>query len=300
MAPRSTIRRGAEISLHPRSRDAWDRAAQDLESVKSDRTHGAGKIARSALTVLARVIRRGQGRNDRAFRARLRGLVRRLAKAQPAMGALRRWSEELSEMARSTPDRQLHRAVGAWLRREQRRLRSEVGAAVRTAVEQFPPDASVLTMSRSEAVRRTLVGLPQSHRPRDVRVLRSRPGGEGVVLARELRRSGLPARAVEDVDGVREVASSDLVLVGADTVFRDGTLVHKVGTRKLVEAARRADVPVLVVTGLSKFVGHRAPRTLRLPPLFDVTPGRWLRGFWTDRGFLRPEELRSRAGGITR
>jgi ribose 1,5-bisphosphate isomerase len=114
-------------------------------------------------------------------------------------------------------------------------------------------------------------------------VLESLPGGEGRTFARELRRAGLRARTVTDTEGRRLVGATDLVLIGADTVSSDGSVVHKVGTRPLALAARRAGVPVIVVAGRSK----NAPdphSARRLPPRFDRTPARAIQEYWTDEG----------------
>jgi len=104
-------------------------------------------------------------------------------------------------------------------------------------------------------------------------------------MARELRTAGIPARTITDRAGREAVRTADLLLLGADTVFSDGSLVHKVGTRPLALAAHRAGVPVVVVGGRSKFTRRGRPRA-RLPALFDVTPGRWIDEYWTDVGRL--------------
>jgi len=108
-------------------------------------------------------------------------------------------------------------------------------------------------------------------------------GGEGRAFASDLRKRGLRARVVPDRDGVREVESSDLLIIGADAVFSDGSVVHKVGTRRLARAAFRSGVPVIVASGLSKFTGGPPPHR-KLPALFDRTPAHYVTEFWTDAG----------------
>jgi len=98
-------------------------------------------------------------------------------------------------------------------------------------------------------------------------------------MAADLRRRGLAARWVADERAPEAVSASDLVLIGADTVETDGTVVHKVGTRRLAELARRSRRPVVVVAGRSKFSPRRV---LRLPPRFDRTPARLVSAYWTD------------------
>jgi translation initiation factor 2B subunit (eIF-2B alpha/beta/delta family) len=90
------------------------------------------------------------------------------------------------------------------------------------------------------------------------------------------------------------VPRADLVLVGADAVYGDGSVVHKVGTRPLTLAALRAGVPVIVVAGRSKSVPGPCP-SRTLPPRFDRTPARAVREFWTDRGVVAAAEWSRRA-----
>ncbi len=126
-------------------------------------------------------------------------------------------------------------------------------------------------------------------------MLRSRPGGEGAAQAAALRRAGVNARVIEDREGAEAVAEADLVLLGADAIYRDGTLIHKVGTRPLAEAARRLHVPVAVVAGASKFVDAPPPRSAPAGA-FDRTPGALLSVIWTDAGPVRPPQSRRRPG----
>ncbi len=120
-----------------------------------------------------------------------------------------------------------------------------------------------------------------------VTCLESRPGGEGRRLAARWAREGIAARWVPDRERRSAVRASDAVLVGADAILADGSLVHKVGTRALAREARRAGVPFLVAAGRSKRVPFaRLPRPL--PARFDRTPAREIAGFLTDRGGTAP------------
>ncbi len=274
---------------------SWSRLDAAWEGIGLDRTSGASRLGERTLAAFARLLRSTRRMPPGDLRRQLLPYVRRLRRIQPALGALTRWSRELAQTLRSTPARGLRPRLSRWVARERRRLRHELGAVVRTAEAQFPPAARVLTISRSEAVLRVLRALPPARRPREILALRSDPGGEGRRLVGELRRSGLRARLVPDHDLARALEEADLVLVGADAIYSGGTLVHKTGTRRLSQAARAAGVPVLVVSGLSKYVEGPAPPKTRLPRLFDVTPGRLLSGFWTDRGLMKPNELAGRA-----
>lgn len=143
--------------------------------------------------------------------------------------------------------------------------------------------ATVATLSRSGTVRDLLARCA----PAEVVVTESRPGGEGRAVA----------------------CDADAVLVGADTVPADGSVLNKVGTRTLASAAAAQDVPVYVAAHTDKMAppGHEAdlePRdagellgshslaTLRVEhPTFDVTPPGLVDRYLTDRGPLTTDEV---------
>lgn len=106
------------------------------------------------------------------------------------------------------------------------------------------PDRSrVLTLSYSSAVE--LVLAPS--RPSMVYVAESLPGGEGVDLARSLRRMGKPVSLIPDTGIPQAVRDSDVVLVGADAVTLDPCLVNKIGSLSAVLAASRFGKPLVAV-----------------------------------------------------
>src|SRR5439155_17692730 len=95
----------------------------------------------------------------------------------------------------------------------------------------------VLTHSASATVREALLHTPPARAICTV----SEPIGEGRAFAEELRAEGLNVDLVEDTDASAALDDATLFLIGADTVFLDGTLCNKVGTTALAEAAAARD-----------------------------------------------------------
>jgi translation initiation factor 2B subunit (eIF-2B alpha/beta/delta family) len=264
-----------------------DRAAAAFDRIRSDRTHGAWALALEALDALESVLDEWQRSHREPLPTVLRRSARRLETSQPAMGPFLRWAGALRELARSAPAPGLLSRSHRFLRREQAQLKRELSRLQRVGRRRFPADARhVITLSRSQTVLSVLSSLPPARRPVQVSVLESLPGGEGRLFAGDLRTAGLSARVLSDRAGPSAVRTADLVLIGADAVFSDGSVVHKVGTNRLARAAARKGVPVVVVAGRSKFTGRPAP-SRPLPAWFDRTPARFLSEFWTDEG-VRP------------
>ncbi|HUJ77692.1 MAG TPA: hypothetical protein VLX64_01655 [Thermoplasmata archaeon] len=268
-----------------------------LADAAGDRASGARAIADRVLRALDRELRGWTELEARERRLRAREIARALRTAQPAMGLLVRWSADW----RSGAPVRLAAVGGArspgWAERWRRRLDVEPRLVDRTVRRRIPPRSRLLTLSRGQTVRGALAGLPLGLRPARVRVLESRPGGEGRWLARDLRADGIRATTIPDADASSHLQGTDLVVIGADTVEADGSVVHKVGTRALARAAYGTGVPLVVIAGTSKWL----PPGVRLGAvggLFDRTPPRWITEYWTDRGVRRgrsPHPIRRQA-----
>lgn len=270
--------------LSRRRSDPRDEVSAAFERIRSDRSHGARALAEEALGAISKLVEGWGRRSEVLDRSRIRRVARALEEAQPAMGPFLRWAEEWRGMARTTASTMRVGSARAWVRGERSRMEEETPRLIRTSRRRFPRGAyHVVTLSRSQTVLLALSALSRSKRPVRVSVLESLPGGEGRLFARDLRRAGLPARMVPDRAGPAVVATADLVVIGADAVFSDRSVVHKVGTKDLARAAARNGVPVVVVAGRSKFTGLPAPQR-PLPMGFDRTPSRYISEFWTDAG----------------
>ena len=265
--------------------------------IRADRRRGAHALAEAAIGTLGRLLDRWSDAKERPTRRAVRRVARVLETAQPAMGPFLRWAAEWRRMERGVSSEAFLRTARAWAQEESARLRSEEGGIARTARKSYPRSARhIVTISRSRSVLRALATLTSAQRPEKISVLESLPGGEGRRFSRELRQAGLSARTVPDSAASKVVGAADLLMIGADAVFADGSVAHKVGTKALAKAAFRHGIPVVVVAGRSKFTERPAPRG-RLPPLFDRTPSRYITEFWTDEGVRPAGGTHPRASG---
>lgn len=249
-----------------------DEAVAALERALDDAVSGASEVEGRILEALA-----GASPEDAAALAT--SLPVRLRERFPQMAnlvALAREIEPIGQMVE--PAAALAGLVAR--RREERRTRGERLSSV--VLPHLPEgDLLVFTLSKSGTVASVLGDLHRSGRRLCVLVAESRPGAEGARLARELAESGIRCRACDDLLLLSlvppEAASrrpagyvgSPVVLVGADAVHVDA-LVNKVGTRALLETARNAGVPALVLATASKLRADEAPRALG--SLFETIP----------------------------
>jgi methylthioribose-1-phosphate isomerase len=143
----------------------------------------------------------------------------------------------------------------------------------------------------------------------------TRPKLQGARLtAFELKVEGIKVKVITDgmVGYVMREGLVDKVLVGADRVLNDGTVVNKVGTLTIAIVADFFKVPFYVAAPTSTFdlqakpdevfIEHRGREEVAyvagqpilpsgvevLNPSFDVTPPSLVSGYITERGILSP------------
>ncbi|MGH3104593.1 MAG: hypothetical protein ACRDN6_10925, partial [Gaiellaceae bacterium] len=149
-------------------------------------------------------------------------------------------------------------------------------------------DAFVLTHSASATVREALLHSP----PEQVFCTVSAPYEEGRAFAEELRGAGLNVELVEDDDAPAALMNASVLLVGADTVFRDGAVCNKIGTRRLAEAAAAQGVPMIVACETIKLAPIDAGELAEDQELFDVTPADLVDEVVTEEGTVSGDGVR--------
>lgn len=132
------------------------------------------------------------------------------------------------------------------------------------------------THSRSGTVEAVLLGIAQaqwhSAGGQAITVTESRPGGEGVETARRLAAAGWSVTFVADAAAAQAAAQSTAVVLGADSVRADGSIVNKIGSYALALGAAAAGVPVYVLCETLKVAALDAPLELEAMPATELLP----------------------------
>ena len=163
--------------------------------------------------------------------------------------------------------------------------RERAAAAIAVLLSQELAGKVVMTHSASQTAREALLHA----QPSRVVCTVSEPIGEGRAFSEELAAAGLATEVVADADAEHAVESVDILLLGADTVFRDGSLVNKVNTNGLTKAAKKAGVPVIVACEVLKLAPDDPfdPDEGRV----DLTPADQIDLIATEEGILPAAEI---------
>jgi translation initiation factor 2B subunit (eIF-2B alpha/beta/delta family) len=264
--------------------------AERVDELRRDTVHGAGWMAERALDTLVEAAAAEAGDSDELC-ARLHEAGRRLAESRRDAGAV---AGAIGRVLAATYG-QRHLSVDELrlvVTEEARAIADARRRAAFAIAVQLSPrlaDAEVMTHSASATVREAFLHTP----PRRVICTVSKPREEGRAFADELLEAGLEVELVEDEEAPEALEWVALLLLGADTVYRDGTLGNKSGTHPLAKAAHERGVPVTVALEVLKLSPYDSSvaRDLAEDGTRDFTPPTLLDQLVTEEGVFEPEEV---------
>jgi translation initiation factor 2B subunit (eIF-2B alpha/beta/delta family) len=262
-----------------------------VEELRTDRTHGASWMARRAVEALTEVAKQPAGSGEDLL-ANLLTAGRQLARSRPGVGAVAGAVGRVLAAAARNSQLEVEQ-LGQLVQEEAEALvngRLRAAASIAIQLRERLEDAVVLTHSASATVREALL---QSSPSRVICTVSS-PQEEGRAFSEDLRSCGLEVELVDDSKAPAALEWASLLLVGADTVFRCGTLYNKTGTRALAEAAADEGVPAIVaceVVKLAPIEAHDEPELTAEE--FELTPPELIQCVVTEEGTFLPEEIRA-------
>ncbi|MGD9536291.1 MAG: hypothetical protein AB7P52_00175 [Alphaproteobacteria bacterium] len=273
-----------------------------MAEIAADRTHGAAELAARGLDLLA-ALAEAEADAGRDVVPAVRALARRLRDCRPAMAPIGNWAAAfVAALIRRIDEPTPWRGALAALAQEREAIAAGQGAAARDALAGA---GSVLTLSYSSSVARLLAS-PGA--PRRVIVAEARPLLEGRRLIEALRAPGRDIVCITDAAIPHFVAEAAAVLIGADSVCRDGAAINKIGSLSAALAARHLGVPFYVVADRFKLAPRLNSATIPLEekagdevwpehpaicrnPYFEAVPAALITGFIMEAGLRRPAEL---------
>lgn len=266
--------------------------AATVEELREDRAHGASWMGQRTVEALLAVAEQPFDNVD-ALVEELIVAARQLAESRPRVGAIPGAAGRVLASAcgwRHLPLEDFRQLLGE---EGQAVLDGRERAAASIAIQLSPrlEGAVAATHSASATVREALLHTP----PKRVICTVSEPVGEGRAFTDGLRAEGLDVELVADEDAPAAIADATLLLFGADTVFRDGTLCNKVGTTALAQAAAEHGKPVIVAAEIFKLApmdGADAPEPSPAErELFELTPPDLITLVVTEEGESAPADI---------
>jgi translation initiation factor 2B subunit (eIF-2B alpha/beta/delta family) len=122
----------------------------------------------------------------------------------------------------------------------------------------IPDSKKVITLSRSGTVLNILKIWQRMNKNIRVVVCESRPMLEGRLLAEDLLKFGLKVELVADSVMSLFVPKVDAAIIGADSVFKNGNVINKTGSKSLALLCKKYKIPFYVIATRSKFCNKKS------------------------------------------
>ncbi|WP_372480654.1 ribose 1,5-bisphosphate isomerase [Halomicrobium sp. HM KBTZ05] len=297
-----------EPPLHPRV----ETVAEDIETME---TRGAATIADAAASALVTQAEESRAETPAAFREEIRAAARTLLDTRPTAVSLpnalryvlQRMDGESVAALRASVER-----AGSSFRDQLDRAQDDLGEI---GANRLRDGDRVMTHCHSTDAVACIQRAVQQGKDVSAVVKETRPRKQGHITARELRAMDVPVTLIVDSAARRYLGDVDHVLVGADAIAADGSVVNKIGTSGLAVNARERGTPVMVAAQTIKLhpdtmTGHTVDIEMRdeseviapedraeigeitvANPAFDVTPPRHVDAIVTERGQFPPESV---------
>ncbi|MEF8776206.1 MAG: ribose 1,5-bisphosphate isomerase [Haloarculaceae archaeon] len=295
--------------IHPQV----EAVAADIASMD---TRGAAGIAEAAANALLVQAEESEAEDPEAFRAQQRAAARALLDTRPT-------AVSLPNALRFVLTRMQGRTVSA-LRESVMAAAKEFGDRVATAqadlgkigANRLRDGDRVMTHCHSTDAIACIEAAVEQGKDLEAVVKETRPREQGRITADRLDDLGVPVTFIVDGAAGRYLNEVDHVLVGADSIAADGSVVNKIGTKLLAVGAREHGTPVMVAAQTVKLhpgtlTGHTVEIEERdtaevidsetlaslgdgisvANPAFDVTPPRYVDAIVTERGQYPPESV---------
>ncbi len=286
---------------------------RDIETMK---TRGAGEIGKQAAAALAAAGQTYKGDSMPELRAVLTEAGRLLASARPTAVTLRNGlNTVLNAVDEATTvedaQRRLLRAAESYALRVDAARREIADLAL-----QFFKDGDVVLTHCHSTAAGGAISHAAAHRQR-IRAFstETRPFRQGLIQAPALAQKGVDTTLIVDSAVAHVLENEDVtqVVVGADTIAADGSLYNKIGTHQVALLAHHFRIPFIVCAERDKFspypldgepvqIEERAVAEIADPatvpgvkirnPVFDRTPPDLIEVYVTDRGLVKPKDVR--------
>jgi ribose 1,5-bisphosphate isomerase len=287
-----------------------DQVLQTSEKIRSMEIRGAGRIASAAAAALRDLSREAEAQSLEDFNQQMENAAKMLLETRPTAVSL---SNAIRMVMKYRAD-DLASAREAVILNASRFIESSERALERIGQigsRRIRDGDVIMTHCNSLAAISVISAAHKSGKKIRVIATESRPRFQGITTIGMLDRLGIETELIVDSAARSFMNEVDLVVVGADVITANGSLVNKIGTAQIALAAHEARTSFMVAAETYKF----SPRTILgelvtieerdanevLPdhsrfshvqvrnPAFDVTPHQYIDLICTEAGAIPPE-----------
>lgn len=279
----------------------------DIEKLK---IQGAVNVALAALDVFQYTCDKSKSANKSQFKKELESIKTKLFSTRPTEPMMRNAIRFAMHINFEKYELQNLRDLISSRCEEFRRIelvsRKKI---IEIGVKRIEPKATIFTHCHSS----TALNIIKAAKDKMIKVVctETRPRFQGRKTAKELLAAGIPTTMIVDSAARHYINDVDMVIVGADVINNDGSIINKIGTGNIALCADEARTDLYCASTIMKFdpetvfgpeeeieqrppseVWESPPRGLRiLNPAFEEVPREYIEGIITESGIFAPGSI---------
>ncbi|MCW4018979.1 MAG: hypothetical protein NWF00_09930 [Candidatus Bathyarchaeota archaeon] len=276
-----------------------------IREVEFDRTSGASQLARKALNVLRLFAQNSQNKTSREFKEDFKILGERLFEVKLNMASIQNLVAQIVYEVVALDDQDLSSVRKFAVSRIDELCEESKSAVKKTAewgatiISDFDP---LVTCSYSSTVYETLKVAKEQEKCFKVFVAKSETEDHsmayGQVLAMALKSLNIAVEVFPDGEIGRYIPRAKYVLVGADSLLSDGSIINGTPSHKVALETNEVGIPFYAVCETAKvntleYLGKKSD----LEKGFDRVPSNLISKIITEKGILDPNKIAQIAKG---
>ena len=269
-----------------------------INEIKSDEIHGAGWLSRQAINAMNLAIEESHVDSTTDFVEEVRKVAVKLMKARPSMVSIANYTHQFLQQVilLEQKDKEISNVKSRALAQgnELIRLSEEAASdAAKNAAAMIGNLDIVMTCSYSSATCYTFEIAKEIGTNFLVIIAESWLGDKayGEAAARHLEQCHISVEVIPDKTIEQRISKAEKVLVGADSILADGSLINGTPTYRLARAAAKAKIAFYAVCETAKFDIHGCIDRDAEPDYgFERIPPRLIAGIVTEEGIMKPRQ----------
>lgn len=281
-----------------------------IKDIKSLKIQGAREVAKAGLECLILTAHKSKATNKPGFMKEINAVAGLLAKARPTEPMLTNVMKNvLLKLVEYDDFKSIGKVTENLCRDELRDIEAALFKIAKIGSREIQDNDTILTHCHSHDDIVIFREAREQGKKFHVVVTETRPVMQGILTAKDLLKAGINVTYCVDSAMGYVMKAVDKCLVGADAIFPDGSVVNKIGTLPMAITAKKFGKPFMVAGETYKFtpdvnirIEQRDPREIidprKIPgakivnPAFDVTPSDLVSLIITEKGSVRPGELK--------
>lgn len=283
-----------------------DETAQKIITME---IRGAGKIARSAALALKDYAIKLQEEDPQKFISMMKSAQAKLFNTRPTAVSLENALELVMAGAKGNTVTELRAGVEAAADQFVKNSQDAINKIAVICADKINDGNTIITHCNSTVAVQGMINAKNQGKSLRVYATETRPWFQGHITSQTLADAGVDITLIVDSAVRYFMTEANLVIVGADTVLSNGSVVNKIGTSQIALCAHEHHVPVLVCAETYKFarpnitakdvrIEERAISEVVKPgklkgvkirnPVFDITPAKYIESIITEIGVISP------------